>query len=76
MTGGATTSGSLFSVTAGSLIFSGASGIWSASDDSYSYQFSQSTGQLSVNVVPEPSAYALLALGALALIVAYRRKVV
>jgi T5SS/PEP-CTERM-associated repeat protein/autotransporter-associated beta strand protein len=74
MTSGATWSGSLFSVTGGSLFFTELSGIWSASDDSYSYQFSQSTGQLSVTVVPEPSTYALLALGALALIVACRRR--
>jgi fibronectin-binding autotransporter adhesin len=74
MTSGATWSGSLFSVTGGSLFFTELSGIWSASDDSYSYQFSQATGQLSVTVVPEPSTYALLALGALALIVACRRR--
>jgi hypothetical protein len=78
MTGGATQSGGFSSVTAGSLSFTESSGIWSASDGGYSYQFSQSTGQLSVQAaplgVPEPSTYALLGLGALALVIAYRRK--
>ena len=75
MTGGATWSGSLLSVTGGGLFFTELSGIWSASDDSYSYQFSQSTGQLSVTAgVPEPSTYALLGIGALVMIVACRRR--
>ena len=78
MTGGATQSGGFSSVTAGSLIFTESSGIWSASYGAYDYQFSQSTGQLSVAAnlqgVPEPSTYALLGLGALALLIAYRRK--
>jgi autotransporter-associated beta strand protein len=77
MTGGATQSGGFSSVTAGSLSFTESSGIWSASDGGYSYQFSQSTGQLSVEAsqaIPEPSTYALLGLGALALVIAYRRK--
>ena len=78
MTGGATQSGGFSSVTAGSLIFTEASGIWSASDGSYAYQFSQSTGQLLVQagpeVVPEPSTYALFGLGALALVIAVRHK--
>jgi autotransporter-associated beta strand protein len=77
MTGGATQSGGFSSVMAGSLIFTEASGIWIASDGGYDYQFSQSTGQLSVGAsqaVPEPSTYALLGLGALALLIAYRRK--
>jgi autotransporter-associated beta strand protein len=78
MTGGATQSGGFSSVTAGSLSFTETSGIWSASYGAYAYQFSQSTGQLSVAAnlqgVPEPSTYALLGLGALALLIAYRRK--
>ena len=78
MTGGATQSGDFSSVTAGSLSFTESSGIWSASYGAYDYQFSQSTGLLSVQAaplgVPEPSTYALLGLGALALLIAYRRK--
>ena len=77
MTGGATQSGSFSSVSAGSLFFTESGGIWSASYGDYAYQFSQSTGQLSVEAsqaVPEPSTYALLGLGALALLIAYRRK--
>ena len=78
MTAGATQSGGFSSVTAGSLIFTESSGTWSASYGAYDYQFSQSTGQLSVAAnlqeVPEPSTYALLGLGALALLIAYRRK--
>jgi fibronectin-binding autotransporter adhesin len=78
MTGGATQSGGFSSVSAGSLFFTESGGIWSASYGDYAYQFSQSTGQLSVEAsqaVPEPSTYALFGLGALALVVAYRRKV-
>jgi hypothetical protein len=78
MTGGATQSGDFSSVTAGSLSFTESSGTWSASYGAYDYQFSQSTGQLSVQAaplgVPEPSTYALLGLGALVLLIAYRRK--
>jgi fibronectin-binding autotransporter adhesin len=73
MTGGATTSGAFSNVRAGGLNFVGNNGVWTASSGSHAYEFSQATGQLSVTVVPEPSTYALLALGALALIVACRR---
>ena len=74
MTGGATTSGAFSNVRAGGLNFVGNNGVWTASSGSHAYEFSQATGQLSVTVVPEPSTYALLALGALALIVACRRR--
>ena len=76
MTGGATQSGGFSSVSAGSLFFTESGGIWSASYGDYAYQFSQSTGQLSVAVaqaVPEPSTYALLGLGVLGMLIACRR---
>ena len=60
------------------MTFTDAGGLWSATDltTGLNYQFSDATGQLSVTTaVPEPSTYALFGLGALALIVAYRRKV-
>jgi autotransporter-associated beta strand protein len=77
MTGGAVQSGDFTSVTAGSLIFTEAGGVWSGMYNGLQYQFSDATGTLSVNptLVPEPSTYALLGLGALALVVAYRRKI-
>jgi autotransporter-associated beta strand protein/T5SS/PEP-CTERM-associated repeat protein len=74
MTGGATQSGNFSSVSAGSLFFTESEGIWSASYGDYAYQFSQSTGQLSVAAVPEPSTYALFGLGAVAIFVALRRR--
>ncbi|MEI6345444.1 MAG: autotransporter-associated beta strand repeat-containing protein [Verrucomicrobiota bacterium] len=78
MTGGATQSGDFFSVTAGSLSFTESGGIWSASYGAYAYQFSQSTGQLSVQAaplgVPEPSTYALFGIGAIGLLMVLRRK--
>jgi len=76
MTGGASWNGDFTSVMAGSLIFTDDSGIWSATDGSLNYQFSDSTGQLSVTTaVPEPSVCALFGIGALALVIAYRHRV-
>jgi autotransporter-associated beta strand protein/T5SS/PEP-CTERM-associated repeat protein len=75
MTGGAVQSGDFTSVTAGALIFSDASGIWSATDGFLNYQFSDATGQLTVaNAVPEPSTYALFGLGAIGLLMVLHRK--
>ena len=77
MTGGTTRSGDFASVTAGSLFFTDASGIWTATDNGLTYQFSDSTGQLTVataTAVPEPSTYALFGLGAIGLLMAMRRK--
>jgi T5SS/PEP-CTERM-associated repeat protein len=51
MTEGAFESGNFNSVTAGSLIFIDNGGIWTANDGSYLYQFSDSTGQLTVQAV-------------------------
>jgi T5SS/PEP-CTERM-associated repeat protein/autotransporter-associated beta strand protein len=77
MTGSATQSGDFSSVTAGSLIFTESGGIWSASYGDFAYQFSQSTGQLSVEAsqaVPEPSTYALFGIGAIVMMMVMRRK--
>lgn len=51
MTEGAVESGNFSSVAAGSLIFIDNGGIWTANDGSYLYQFSDSTGQLTVQAV-------------------------
>ena len=80
MTGGATQSGGFSSVSAGSLFFTESEGIWSASYGDYAYQFSQSTGQLSVEAsqaVPEPSQVAaslLLVAGIVGFVIVRRRK--
>ena len=74
LTGGATESGDFSSVSAGSLIFTDANGIWSATDGSLTYQFSDSTGQLTVQSAPEPSTYVLFGLGAIGLLMVMRRK--
>ena len=77
MTGGATQSGGFSSVSAGSMFFTESEGIWSASYGDYAYQFSQSTGQLSVEAsqaIPEPSTYALFGIGAIGMLMVMRRK--
>jgi fibronectin-binding autotransporter adhesin len=75
MTGGATTSGAFSNVRAGGLNFVGNNGVWKASSTSHSYEFSQSTGQLSVTAgVPEPSTYVLLAICALVMAVVWGRR--
>jgi hypothetical protein len=53
---------------------SGSYGIWSGSNAGVTYQFSDSTGKLTVQAVPEPSTYALLGLGALGMLVVLRRR--
>jgi len=76
MTARATESGDFTSVTAGSLNFTDAGDIWSATDtNNLTYQFSDVTGQLSVSqAVPEPSTYALFGIGAIGLLLVMRRK--
>ena len=74
MTGGALQSGDFTSVTAGSLVFADNSGIWRANDGSYLYQFSDSTGQLTVQSAPEPSTYLLFGIGAIGMLMVLRRK--
>jgi T5SS/PEP-CTERM-associated repeat protein/autotransporter-associated beta strand protein len=77
MSGGAGESGNFASIEVGGSYLtqdSGSYGIWSGSNAGVTYQFSDSTGKLTVQAVPEPSTWALLGLGALALIMAYRRR--
>ena len=52
-------------------------GSWSYTDtnNTYTYDFVPSTGMLDVIAAPEPSTYALLGMGTLALLFAYRRRV-
>jgi hypothetical protein len=38
------------------------------------YQFNDSTGKLTVQAVPEPSTWALLALGVVGMLIAFRRR--
>ena len=76
MTGGAGESGNFATVEVGGSYLtqdSGSYGIWSGSNAGVTYQFSDSTGKLTVQAVPEPSTYVLVALGVLALLVACRR---
>jgi hypothetical protein len=48
--------------------------VWTGTNDGVTYQFNEDTGRLTVEAVPEPSTYALFGLGAMALIIAFRRK--
>jgi fibronectin-binding autotransporter adhesin len=78
LTDGATESGNFTSLTAigDTISFTNNAGIWTGTDTYGStYRFSVATGQLSVaSTVPEPSAYTLFGLGALALIISYRAR--
>jgi hypothetical protein len=78
MSGAPGVTGNFSSVTSGSLIFTYYDGIWSALDsqDKVNYQFKNSTGQLLVEAVPEPSVWGLFGIGALVILIAYRRKLV
>jgi autotransporter-associated beta strand protein len=75
MTGGAVAMNDFSSVTAGSLIFVGASGIWSVSSGGLTYQFSDSTGRLTVTTaVPEPSTWMLLGIAMSAMVAMFVRR--
>ena len=77
MTGGAGESGNFATVEVGGSYLtqdSGSYGIWSGSNAGVTYQFSDSTGKLTVQAVPEPSTYALLGLGAIGIFVTLRRR--
>jgi T5SS/PEP-CTERM-associated repeat protein len=79
MTGGAIETGNFTSVIAGNLNFLDNSGVWSARDGSYLYQFTDSTGQLTIStappaITPEPSTYALFGIGAIGMLMLMRRK--
>ena len=65
----------LTSVQAGSTDFTDNDGLWTGTNSGVTYQFNQTTGDLTVEAVPEPSTYALLGLGGLVAVVAWRRKV-
>ena len=74
---GASSSGDLSAFQNGSLLFSDSNGVWIASSGGFQYQFADATGRLTISSqsIPEPSTYALFGLGALALVVAYRRRI-
>jgi autotransporter-associated beta strand protein len=68
---GATTTGDFASVTVNSILLSNSGGLWTGSNGGVDYSFAQSTGDLTVSVIPEPRA-ALL--GGLGLLVLLRRR--
>ena len=76
LTGGATESGDFSGVELGSIFLTDDNGLWSGTNNGVVYQFSKSTGVLSVISVPEPSTYALfgMSLVALTLGIAARRR--
>ena len=74
MTGGAGESGNFATVVVGGSYLSGTGNLWSGSENGVTYQFNDSTGKLTVQAVPEPSTWALLGLGALGMLIAYRRR--
>jgi autotransporter-associated beta strand protein len=65
------TSGGTFQVFSTLGSFTNNSGVWSITENSVTYEFSQSLGTLTV--IPEPSTWALLA-GFLAVVVLFRRR--
>ena len=72
MTGGAGESGNFATVVVGGYSLSGTGNLWSGSNEGVTYQFNDSTGKLTVQAVPEPSTWALLGLGVLGMLIAYR----
>jgi fibronectin-binding autotransporter adhesin len=72
--GAVTATGDFSSVTVNGLSLSFSTGDWTATDGSGSvYLFTQSTGNLAVTVIPEPSAALLGLLGALGLLIRRKR---
>jgi autotransporter-associated beta strand protein len=65
---GATTGGSFASVTVNSILLSNSGGLWTGINGDVNYSFAQSTGDLTVTVIPEPAAALLGGLGVLALL--------
>jgi T5SS/PEP-CTERM-associated repeat protein len=74
MTGGASESGDFSSVEVGSTFLTDVDGLWIGTNAGVTYQFSDSTGQLTVELVPEPSTYALFGLGIVVTLAVVRRK--
>lgn len=69
----AETYGGTFSVLSTLASFSGSAGVWTIAENGSNYEFTESTGVLTV-VVPEPGTLALIAGGAIAGLVALRRR--
>jgi len=53
--------------------FMGNSGLWSYTDHTFDWVFNESTGDLTVSLVPEPSTWALLGMGLIIVVVMRRR---
>ena len=71
----ASESGNFSSVeVGGSDLSSEFNGLWSGMNAGVTYEYNVTTGILAVQAVPEPSTYALLALGAIGIFVALRRR--
>ncbi len=64
---GASESGNFSSVEVGGSDLSNLNGLWSGMNAGVTYQFNVTTGILTVQTIPEPSTYALLGLGVVAL---------
>lgn len=67
MIGGASETGNFSSVEVGGSDLSNLNGLWSGINDGVTYQFDDTSGKLTVQAIPEPSTYALLGLGVVAL---------
>ncbi len=65
---GVSPTGSFASVTVNSISLTNSVGLWTGSSGDVSYEFSQTTGDLTVTVIPEPSFAWLGAIGVLALL--------
>ena len=76
LSGGASETSDFSSVEIGNSSLSDSNGTWSGTYLGGTYQFKNSTGQLTVVTAPEPSTYALfgMGLGVLSLAIVYRRR--